>query len=177
MKTLLRVLLSIVGVIALIILGAYADGATMPVDHTVSVSGVVAASPDKVFARITNIAAAPSWRPEVQSVQVLPKDNTRDAWVEDLGHGMTMKFLAVTTAPPDPTGHALREVKLDDPTYGGVWSYELSPGPTPNTTNLKITEKGYIIPPIYRFMMAHIMGPTKNLQDYLDHMQAAATKG
>jgi uncharacterized protein YndB with AHSA1/START domain len=173
MKTLLRILLSVVGLIALVILGAYADGATMPVDHSVSISGDVNAPPEKVFTRITDIAGAPKWRPEVQSVEVLPKDNTRDAWVEDLGHNMKMKFLATTTVPPDATGHAVRKVKLDDPSYGGTWTYEISPGPTPGTTHLKITEDGFIIPPFYRFLMAHIFGPTKNLQDYMNHMQAA----
>jgi hypothetical protein len=65
---------------------------------------------------------------------------------------------------------------LDDPraSYGGTWSYELSPGPSPNSTKLQITETGFIKPPIYRFMMAHIFGPTRNLDMYLKDIQAAA---
>ncbi len=175
MKTLLRVILVILGILVVIVLGAYADGAMMPLEHTVSVSGVVAASPEKVFARIIDIAAGSTWRPEVKNVTVLPKDNSRDAWIEDLGSGQTMKFLAITTVPPDASGHAIRVVKLDDPgaQYGGVWTYDLSPGPTPGTTNLTITEAGYINPPIYRFMMAHVFGTTKNLQEYMNHIQAA----
>ena len=176
MKILLRIVLSVIGLVAFVALGAFAIGATMPVDHSVSVTGTVDAAPAKVFAKITNIAAGPSWRPEVQSVEVLPKDNSRDAWVEDLGHGVKMKFLAITTVPPDETGHAIRKVKLDDDSYGGAWTYEVSPGATPNTTNLKITEDGYFNPPIYRFMMKYVFGPTKNLDDYLHHMQAAAPK-
>ncbi len=176
MKILLRIVLSVIGLVGLVILGAYADGATMPIDHSVSVTGTVGAPPAKVFGLITNIAAGPTWRPEVQSVEVLPKDNTRDAWIEDLGHGVKMKFLATTTVPVDPSGHALRQVKLDDPSYGGTWTYDLSAGPTPDSTTLKITEDGFIKPPIYRFMMAHVFGPTKNLDDYMKHIQAAATK-
>jgi ribosome-associated toxin RatA of RatAB toxin-antitoxin module len=176
MKILLRIVLSIIGIVVLVVLGVYADGATMPIDHSVSVTGTVAAPPEKVFALITNIAAGPTWRPEVKSVEILPQDNTRDAWVEDLGSGMKMKFLATTTVAPDPSGHALRVVKLDDPSYGGTWTYDLSPGPDPNTTTLKITEDGFIKSPIYRFMMAHVFGPTKNLNDYMTHIQAAATK-
>jgi len=178
MKILLRVVLSIVALIAVVALTAFAIGATMPVDHSASVSGTVAAPPEKVFALITDIANGPKWRPEVKSVQILPKDNTRDAWVEDLGSGQTMKFLAVTTAPPDANGHGVRAVKLDDPgaMYGGVWTYELTPGPSPNTTTLQITEKGYINPPIYRFVMKYVFGMTKNLDDYMKHIQAAAGK-
>lgn len=176
MKILLKIVLAIVGVVALVALAAFALGATMPVDHSVSITGEVGAPPSKVFSLITNIAAGPSWRPEVQSVEVLPKDNARDAWVEDLGHGVKMKFLAITTVPPDETGHGVRKVKLDDASYGGSWTYELSPGASPDTTTLKITEDGYINPPIYRFMMKYVFGPTKNLDDYMKHIQAAAAK-
>jgi uncharacterized protein YndB with AHSA1/START domain len=159
--------------VALVVLGAFADGAMMPIDHTVSVSGTVAASPDKVFALITNVAAAPTWRPEVKSVEVLPKSNGRDAWIEDLGAGQKMQFLALTTAAP-----VKRIVQLNDPnaSYGGKWTYTLTPGSSPNTTNIKITEDGFIKPVFYRFMMARLFGPTKNLDDYLKHLTAEAPK-
>jgi hypothetical protein len=176
MKILLRIILSIAGVVALLVLIAFADGATLPVDHSVSVSGTVNAPPPAVFARITDIANAAAWRPQVKSVKVLPKDNSRDAWIEDDGLSGTMQFLAITTAPPGPSGHGVRQVKTDAPSYGGTWTYDLTPGPTPNTTTLKITEDGYINPPIYRFVMAHIMGPTKNLDDYLKDIQQAFAK-
>jgi hypothetical protein len=189
MKLLLRIVLSIVGLVALVVLIAFADGATMPMDHTVSVTGTVNAPPEKVFARIIDIANGPSWRHEVKSVEILPKDNTRDAWIEDLGSGQKMKFLATTTAPPQPYGPntgpetvvAERVVKLDDPgaQYGGTWTYELSPTRTSDgqpATLLKITENGYIKPAIYRFMMAHIFGPTSNLDQYMKDIQATASK-
>jgi len=176
MKILLRIALSVLGVVAFVALGAFALGATMPIDHSVSVTGEVDAPPAKVFAIITNISAGATWRPEVKSVEVLPKDNARDAWVEDMGNGVKMKFLAITTVPPDATGHGVRKVKLDDASYGGTWTYELSPGASPDTTNLKITEDGYINPPIYRFMMKYVFGPTKNLEDYMRHIQAASIK-
>ena len=176
MKILLRIVVAVFGLVPLVALGAFALGAIMPVDHSISVTGEVAAPPAQVFALITNISSGPTWRPEVQSVEVLPKDNARDAWVEDLGHGAKRKFLAITTVPPDATGHAVRKVKFDDASYGGTWTYELSPGATANTTTLKITEDGYINPPIYRFMMKYVFGPTKNLDDYMKHIQAAALK-
>jgi uncharacterized protein YndB with AHSA1/START domain len=174
MKILLRIALTLVFILALIgIFGiiAYADGRTLPVDHTVSVSGTIPAPPAKVFARIADIALIPTWRHAVKALTILPPDNGRDHWIEDLGHGQTMTFLALRTDTP-----TRREVLLDVPgaAYGGTWTYELSPGPTPNSTNLKITEAGFIHPPIYRFMMAHIMGPTSNLNQYMKDLQTAA---
>jgi hypothetical protein len=81
MKILLRIALTLVFILALIgVLGiiAYADGSTLPVDHTVSVTGAIPAPPGKVFARITDIASAPTWRHAVKAVTVLPSDQGRD---------------------------------------------------------------------------------------------------
>ena len=84
-----------------------------------------------------------------------------------------MTFLATRTEPP-----VRRDVLLDDPkaSYGGTWTYELSPGPDPTTTTLHITETGFIKPPLYRFVMAHVIGPTHNLDQYMTDIQAAASK-
>lgn len=171
MRTLTRILFSLVVLTAVIVALAYIDGLTLPVNHTATVTGTVAAPPDKVFALITNVSAGPTWRHAVKSVTVLPPDNGRDHWIEDLGHGQTMTFLATRTQPP-----MRRDVLLDLPTpsYGGTWTYLLTPGPTPNTTTLSITETGFIRPPLYRFMMHHLFGMTHNLDQYLADTRAAA---
>jgi uncharacterized protein YndB with AHSA1/START domain len=137
------------------------------------VTGVVAAPQEKVFALITNVAHGADWRPAVKSVTTLAPDNGRDHWVEHLSHGQFMTFLATRTEAP-----TRREVTLDDPraSYGGTWTYQLSPGPSPNTTTLQITETGFIKPPLYRFLMNRIMGPTHNLDQYMKDIQAAAVK-
>jgi len=160
-------LLAIAGV------AVYADGARQPYNHAISVTGVVNAPQDKVFALIANVAHGSDWRPAVKSVTTLEKDHGRDQWVEHLGYGQYMTFLAVHTEAP-----TRREVQLVDPkaSYGGTWTYELSPGPSPNTTTLEITETGYIGPPIYRFMMKRVFGPTHNLDQYMKDIQAAALK-
>ena len=151
----------------------YEDGARQPVNHSVSVAGVVNAPQEKVFSLITDVAHGSNWRPAVKSVTVLQKDHDRDHWVEHLDHGQFMTFLATRTDAP-----VRRDVMLDDPkaSYGGTWTYELAPGPRPDTTTLKITETGFIKPPIYRFVMKHVMGMTHNLDQYMHDVQAAARK-
>jgi uncharacterized protein YndB with AHSA1/START domain len=172
MKLLVRILISIVVLLLLAVALVYIDGSTLPVDHTTTVAGTIAAPPEKVFARIVDVAGGPSWRPAVQKVTVLPSDNGRDHWIEDLGHGQTMTFLAINTVAP-----TRREVLLDVPgaTYGGTWTYDVSPGTTSGTTTLRITESGFIHPPVYRFMMRHVFGMTYNLDHYIHDMQAAVT--
>jgi hypothetical protein len=151
----------------------YADGSKLPVDHSVSITGVVQAPQEKVFSLITDVAHGSDWRPAIKSVTVLKKDNNRDHWVEHLSHGQFMTFLATRTDPP-----SRRDVLLDEPkaSYGGTWIYELAPGPSPNTTALKITETGFIRPPVYRFIMTHVFGMTHNLDEYMKDIQIAAKK-
>ena len=151
----------------------YVDGAKMPYYHTVSVTGVVNAPQAKVFSLITDVVHGSHWRPAVKSVTTLTPDNGRDHWVEHLAHGQFMTFLATHTDAPNR-----RDVQLDDAraAYGGTWVYQLSPGPSPDSTTLRITETGYIKPPVYRFIMAKIVGPTRNLDEYMKNIQAAAQK-
>ena len=138
MKTLLRILLGIVVVIVLVVAVVYLDGMTLPVNHSTTVTQTMNASPDKVFAQITNVAAGATWRPGVKGV-------------------------------------AERDVLLDVPgaTYGGTWTYKLSPGPIPGTTTLSITEAGFINPPLYRFMMHHIFGMDYNINTYFKDLNNA----
>jgi len=169
--------MKVLGIVVLVLLIAggliYADGARMPATHSVSVTGVVQAPPEKVFGLITDVKNGDNWRPEVKSVTTLAPDHGRDHWVEHLAYHQYMTFLAVDTVPS-----TLRRVKLDDPkaAYGGTWTYELAPGPTAESTTVKITEDGYINPPVYRFVMARVMGPTKNLDTYMKNLQAAAAR-
>jgi Polyketide cyclase / dehydrase and lipid transport len=177
MKVLGRILLFLLVVVVLAGVIAYADGASLPVNHTVSVESVVPAAPEKVFDIIANVADGASWRPAVKSVTMLTPedgpDGKEDHWTEDLGHGQKMTFVAVQSRRP-----IRRDVLLDDPnaSYGGAWIYELSPGPSPGTTDLRITESGFIHPPLYRFMMVHIFGPAHNLNQYMNDIKGAAGK-
>ncbi len=178
MKILVGILIALALIVVIAGVTAYAIGARLPVNHTASVTGTVEASPERVFAIITDVGAAPKWRKAVKTVQVLPPDAGRDHWVEDLGHKTRMNFLATRTVPPDAQQHALREVLLDVPgaSYGGTWTYQIQPGPSPNQTILQITETGFIHPPIYRFMMTHLFGMTRNLDQYMHDLQAEARK-
>jgi len=163
MKLALRILGGLFAVIVLALAVLYIDGSTLPLNHSTTVTATIPAPPDKVFARIVDVANGAAWRPAVLKVTMLPPDAGRDHWIEDLGHGQTMTFLALRTEAP-----TTREVNLDVPgaAYGGTWLYQVAPGPTPQTSTLTITETGFIHPPLYRFMMQHVVGMTYNLDHY-----------
>jgi len=177
MKTLLRIILWFVALLVIAGVIVYADGSSLPVNHSISVLGIIPAPPARTFDIIGDVANGATWRSEIKSVTMLPPDNGMDHWVEDLGDGEKMVFSATEIDTADPHGHLVRKVKLDgDPRFGGTWTYDVWPGPTPSQSMLKITEDGFINPPIYRFMMAYVFGPTKNLKDYMGELQVAAPK-
>jgi hypothetical protein len=170
MKIVLRILLGLFTLAIAVFAVAYLDGVTLPVNHSTTVTGTVNAAPAMVFAKLADVANGPSFRPEVKSVKVLDATPGHERWIEDLGRRQTMSFQVVKNTPP-----TRRDVKLVDPkaAYGGAWVYELTPGPTPGTTTLTITEIGFIHPPVYRFVMQHVIGMQYNLNIYLKDMQKA----
>ncbi len=176
MRIILRILLGLVLIAGVIGVVVYALGARLPVDHVATISGTVEATPAKVFSLITDIASDPKWRKDVKSVAMLSRAPGYERWIEILGDGSKMEFHAVRTVPPGPDGHATREVELEGTSYGGTWTYSISPGPTPNETALQITERAFVHPPIYRFMMVYIFGITSNLKQYLHDIEAASSR-
>ena len=174
----MKIALTLIVLLVLVVAVCYAIGARLPVDHVITITGTVAAPPAKVFALITDVGNGASWRKSVKSVQVLPQNEGRDNWIEGLGHGNTMTFLATRTEPLTPDGHALREVLLNvkGASYGGTWTYKITPAADLTQTILQITETGFIHPPFYRFMMAHVFGMTHNLDRYMQDIQAAAAR-
>ena len=74
MKILGRTFLLLVAILIVVIIVVYADGAMLPVDHSTTVTDVVAAPPAKVWSLITDVGDGASWRHTVKSVQVLPPD-------------------------------------------------------------------------------------------------------
>jgi uncharacterized protein YndB with AHSA1/START domain len=171
----MKIALALLSVLILAVAVVLVLGALQPYQHTTTVTGTIEAPPAAVFALITDVSAAPRWRHAVQSVQVLPPDEGRERWVETLDHNQKMSFLALRTISPATDGRALREVRVNesDAPYGGTWTYTIAPGPTPTTTVLQITEHGFIKPWIYRFLMVHVIGMTKNLDQYMHDLQAA----
>jgi uncharacterized protein YndB with AHSA1/START domain len=145
-------------------------GSRLPVNHVVSVSGIVAAPPEKVFGLITNLRDQPKWRSGLQQTDVLPRKAGRDHWVEHLDHGQTMTFLATETDPPT---RRVVQVEVPGDAFGGKWIYFLTLA-GPGTTQVTITEDGYVRPAAYRFVMVHVLGADYNLKRYLSDLQAAA---
>jgi len=72
-------------------------------------------------------------------------------------------------------------VRIADPnlSYGGIWTYELSPGlgPTdPNTTTLRITENGFTDGWFFRFVGHYILHEDSHIKRYEADLQKSIGK-
>jgi hypothetical protein len=58
-------------------------------------------------------------------------------------------------------------VKIADPKlpFGGTWTYEVIP--SEGGTRLRITERGEVYNPIFRFISHFIIGQTRTMDEYL----------
>ena len=141
-------------------------GALLPKSHVASRSARYRRSPQEIWMAITGIAEFPSWRPGVKSVERLPDLDGHSMWIEKGPHD-AIPYEAIEFSPPDASGNARLVGKIADPKlpYGGAWTYELTA--SGDGAELRITERGEVYNPVFRFVSRFIMGHTKTIDDYL----------
>src|ERR1700704_6272565 len=93
----MKLALTVVGVLAGLIILVAIIGAMLPRDHVATMRATIGAPPDKVFAALNDVAAYPSWRADVQRVEVLSV--TPLTWREHSRQG-DMTFAMEHSDPP-----------------------------------------------------------------------------
>jgi len=154
---------------ALIVLGAVAAllvvivviGYSLPVKHRAQVAATIAASPDRLYALITDVAAFPTWRTGVRSVEIQPSSDGKRRWREVSKNG-TIPYVVESENPP--MGLVVRIDSRSLP-FGGTWTYEVQPD-VDARSRLQITEDGEIYNPIFRFVSRFFIGYEGTLRQY-----------
>jgi hypothetical protein len=149
----------LVGLVALIAI----VGALLPRDHVTSMSATIPAPPDAVWAAVTNVEAFPTWRGDLQRVEIVSPGASR-TWREHSRHGPVT--MAIELAEP-PHRLVVRIADKDLP-FGGGWEYVIAPAAGDATrSRVTITERGYVSNPIFRFVSRFVMGHYASLDSYL----------
>jgi uncharacterized protein YndB with AHSA1/START domain len=151
------ILLGIVVLIAII-------GALLPRDHVATVTATIPASPQKVWAAITDVEAFPTWRSEVQRVEVVSQPGSAKSWREYSKHGPVTMAIDVE----EPLHRLIVRIADSDLPFGGGWEYLIAPEAADTTrSRVTITERGYVSNPIFRFVSRFVMGHYASLDSYL----------
>ena len=150
------------GALAAVVIVVAVIGAMLPRDHVATMSTTIAAPPDKVWAAITDVSGYPSWRSDVQKVDVLSANPL--SWTEHTKQGA----MTLATEAFEPPRRMVGRIKDEGAPFGGAWEYRLSPAPNDSTkTVVTITERGWVSNPIFRFVSKYVMGHYSTLDSYL----------
>jgi hypothetical protein len=152
---------AVVAVLVAAVLVMLAMASRLPRAHVAAQSIVIHRQADEVYGAIASVAAAPSWRPEVTRVELLPPEHGRPHFREYSKHGAVT--YEVTEQQP-PHRFATRIVDRDLG-YSGSWTYTLTP--EGSGTRLEIREEGEVPNLLFRFMSRYVFGHTATIDRYL----------
>lgn len=157
----MKLFLLIVG--AIVVLGAVMAlvGALLPREHIATRSATIQQTPEKLFAAVRDFAALPTWRSEVKSIELLPPQNGLTHYRELTKDG------AVTYQVKEerPGERLVLEIVDENLPYGGTWTFEFTQ--SGSATAVRITERGFVKPALFRFLARFVFGYTATMNRYL----------
>lgn len=168
MSILAKIVLVLLGAIAALVLALYGAGSLISRDHVAARRITLkSASPDAVWARITDAVAAPAWRKDVKHVTRLPDRNGHEVWREEFTSG---NALAYETTEKTPLTRLVRRI-VDEATFGGTWTITIAPEGAGATVS--VTERGWIASPPFRPIAKYLMGYDGTINAYLRDLAAS----
>lgn len=158
-------LIRLVGLLVALVSLMAAAGWLLPVDHHVTRTAVIAASPADVFALLRDVEHYSEWRTDVTRVEVLESTNSLPRFRE---HG---EFGPIIFRVEEADAPTFMRTRIDDPDqpFGGTWTYVLVPDA--EGTRLTITEDGEVYNPIFRFLSRFVFSQTATMETYLADVQ------
>jgi hypothetical protein len=162
----MKIALIALGVVAALLVVIVVVGYSLPVKHRAQVTATIAAPPDQVYALITNVAAFPTWRTGVRSVEILTSSDARPRWREVSKSG-TIPFVVESANPPITLVGRIDSKSLP---FGGTWTYEVQPT-SDGRSRLQITEDGEIYNPIFRFVSRFFIGYEGTMRQYVSDVK------
>ena len=136
-------------------------GFLLPKQHVASRAISLHRKPEDVFQLISDFKAAPSWRPDVQEVELLSPADGHPRYREK-SKNATITMEVMESAPLSRMVTRIADKGLP---FGGKWIFDISP--TAEGCRLNITERGEIYNPVFRFVSRFFMGYQRTLDAYL----------
>ncbi len=149
--------------LALLLIAIVVIGWMLPRDHVAAMRARIPAPPAAVWATITDVAAYPSWRTDVERVELVGADASgRRGWRELSGRD-TVEYRVQTEQPP---ARFVARIATPDLPYGGAWEYRVAPAGD-SASDVTITERGIVYNPIFRVVSRYVFGHTRTIDTYL----------
>ena len=156
-----KALLVVVGVLVILIIAVVVIGLLTPEEHRASRTLKTKQAPQVIWDAINDHANEPKWRDDVASVTSVGEKNGKPVWQENYKDGNTVQLATTESKPPT---RLVREIAEEGP-FSGRWEIDITP--TPEGSNVRITEIGKVPNPIFRFVSKYVLGHTTQMTKYL----------
>ncbi len=166
-------LLSLLAIVVVTAIVMWLVGSRLPREHVATVRGAFRASPESVWALINDPLRSATWRSDVSKVERIGESGTALAWREHSRDG-AITYAMVEQTPPRSQITRITDTSLP---YGGQWEFTLAA--RDGGSELTITERGFVNPPLFRFLSRFVFGYTGSLEAYqhalAKHLDPSAT--
>jgi len=164
MKTVVRWIGAVIGLLVFVLLVAIAIGTGLPIAHVATCSARFAQPPKTLYATVEDDASSPAWRSDVREVHSESTTVGRTKWIETYKNGQTLPY--VEFADPTDQGRYL-ERDIADPTlpFGGGWKFRFNA--SGGGTEVTIREAGWVYNPVLRLIEQFFTGYTSTIKTYL----------
>ncbi len=155
--------------LACLVAAVVVTGMLLPKAHVATRSARFKHPPEQIWALI---AGDQSWRPDVRRYEPLPDTNGHRCWKEVDKHGRSITF---ETLESDSPRRLVTRIADKDLPFGGSWTYEIATDADGST--LRITERGEVYNPVFRFVSRFIMGHTASIDACLSALGKRLEEG
>jgi uncharacterized protein YndB with AHSA1/START domain len=141
-------------------------GRSLPESHTVRARAVFDQPPERLWAALEDLESYPSWRTDLQRVELLTSGTQTTRWREIDRKGEGLTYETVERIPPQKLVRRIVDTGLP---FGGAWTIELSPLDQ-GRTEVTITENGEVYNPVFRFMSRYVFGQHGTMAKFLEDL-------
>jgi uncharacterized membrane protein len=157
----MKLFLIIVAVVFALIIAMLVIGAVLPKAHVASRQIMLHRSPDEVYQTVRDFSAAPSWRPDLERVEMIA---TADNHVRFREHG-EQGAITYDLVEDRPGERIVTRIADQDLGYSGVWTYTFTKEAA--GARVQITEAGEVSNILFRFLSRFVFGHTGTMEKYL----------
>jgi len=164
MKVLIYIVVGVIAGLALLAGVIALIGSQLPKGHSAARSILLKQPPEKVYAVVRDFASAPTWRSDVQRIEVQPQTSGPLHFREEGSNG-TVNYELTEDVPNQRMVTRILDTDLG---YSGKWTYVFAA--ENGGTRVTITEDGEVSNVLFRFMSRYIFGHTATLDGYLSSL-------
>ena len=159
-----KIAIWVLGILVVAVAAVLVTGWLLPEEHRAEVRETIPASPEQVYALISDVERFPAWRSDVTRVEVESREP--ELRFREHDDGESILYVVDSAVPGERFETRIADESLP---FGGSWTITLRPAGA--GTELHIVEEGAVYNPVFRFVSRFVIGHDAMLERYLSDVQ------